>query len=183
MKKLLIIPLLTALAAFAGEPYTGHRGGVNPGCPTDLNSTVAQLTSRYGKPVMVEKGWYGAGLSYEFHPAESLYVYATTTPDQTRVEDVIYTQFTGKPFTAAEKSHLLVHNSDPHITYYGDSIAFGTEVEWDGTEQVKRLGKEHNLTLKSDLNWTHQIVTKETDNGSYQIRTKAQFDREQKFLK
>jgi|SRR5271165_3159519 len=185
--KLILTALLSALtfsAAHATET-------INPGHPTDLKSTVAQLTSRYGKPVKVEKGWYGAGLSYEFHPSRNLYVYATTDPSQTRIEDVIYSQFTGKygesqqAFSKGEKSRFLARNSDPHVAYWGDYGAQGTDGNWDGTEEVKRLGRERNLTVRSDLNWTwaNSIVAKETEQGGYQVRTLRQFDLEQAYLR
>ena len=77
----------------------------------------------------------------------------------------------------------MVLNSDSHITYYGDFLEFDRSFDWDGKESVERLGKKKNLSVKSDYNWTHQIICKDTDNGCFQVRTKAQFDLEQKFIK
>jgi hypothetical protein len=176
MKQILIATLLTALSALPA-----FADGRNPRGFTDLNSTPAQLAARYGKPVKVEKGWYGAGLSYSFQPNKELFVYATTNPQGTKVEDVVY-KSTGKPFTYDQKEYFLLINSNPHISYYGDCREFDQDTDWDGTESVKHLGKERNLTVKSDLNWTHQIVAKDTDDSGYQLRTKAQFDVEQKFI-
>lgn len=170
------------VSAFAAE-------SINTRGYTDLNSTVAQLTSRYGKPVKVEKGWYGAGLSYEFHPSKNSYIYATTNPEQTLVEDVIYTQFGGKygnipqQFTKEEKSAFIARNSDAHITYWGDANAQGTDGNWDGTDKVKHLGREYNLTVRYDLNWTeHSIIGRDVDKDGYQVRTLKQFNVEQKYL-
>jgi hypothetical protein len=168
---LTLLLALSPLALFAAE------------VSTDLNATPAQLTSRYGKPVKVETGYYGPGTSYSYHPSHNLYVYATTNPYGTKVEDVIYVQASGA-FSKAQKSHLLQLNSDPHIAYWGDSGASDGFGEWDGTEEVKRLGKERNLIVKSDLNWSRWgIIAKVTDNGGYQVRTKKQFYLEQKFIR
>jgi hypothetical protein len=183
--------LLTALTGlsfasplFAGGNYTGR---------TDLNSTPAQLIALYGKPQKVETGWYGFGTSYSFTLKHGVYLYATTNPYNTKVEDVIYTR-PSKPWTDAEEDHLLLVNSDLHITYDGDYSS-----DWNGVEHVEHLGKEKNLWVKSDCYCTHQIVAKDIwglptapdaeilpgllEQGGYQLRTKKQFDVEQKFIK
>ena len=168
---LTLLLALSPLALFAAE------------VSTDLNATPAQLTSRYGKPVKVETGYYGAGTSYSYQPSKNLYVYATTNPYGNKVEDVIYVQASGA-FSKAQKSRLLQLNCDPHIAYWGDSGASDLFGEWDGTTEVKRLGKEKNLIVKDDLNWSRWgIIAKVTDNGGYQVRTQKQFYLEQKFVR
>src|ERR1700740_3750248 len=75
----------------------------------DLNAAVAQLTARYGKPKKVERAWYGAGMSYGFQPSPNLYVYATTNPRGSRIEDVIYIRFkkwVNIPYTPEESKRL-----------------------------------------------------------------------------
>ena len=175
MKKI----LLTILSSYA---LAAPLLALNITGRTDLNSTPAELISVYGKPVKIERGWYGAGVSYTFRLPSGVYLYATTNPARLNVEDVIYTR-PGKPFSDKEKAELINRNSDSRITYYGDYHEFGVNFDYDGTETVKRRGKERDLTVKSDYNWTHQIFAKTTEEGGYQIRTRNQFDLEQKFLK
>ena len=122
------------------------------------------------------------GLSYSFQPTKALFIYSTTNPSGTKVEDVVYKELV-RPLTQVERDRFLVLNSDSHITYYGDFLEFDQSFDWDGKGSVKRLGKEKNLIVKSHYNWTHQIICKDTDNGFFQVRTKAQFDLEQKFIK
>jgi hypothetical protein len=182
--------ILTALfAALTFSAYADNT--INPGHPTDLKSTVAEMTARYGKPIKIEAGWYGAGVSYTFHPYKGFYVYATTNPAQTLVEDVIYSQFSGRygeislPFSKAQKSNFIAKNSDSHVQYWGDYTAQGPDMNWDGTEEIKHLGVEGRVIVRYDLNWTndHSIVAKETENGGFQVRTKNQFDVEQPYVK
>jgi hypothetical protein len=171
--------LITALFALTTVAlYAQNHTGV-----TDLNSTPAQLIARYGKPASVEPAWYGAGKSYSFQDSRSGYfIFATTEPTGGRVEDVQYLR-KGSSLTRAEKAHLLLVNSDTHIAYYGDRREFGVDVDWDGNEAYRGFRKEHQeIFVKSDLNWTHQIINNETDDGGFQVRTKAQFEREQKAL-
>ena len=151
--------------------------------PTDLNATPAELAARYGKPVKIESSWFGGGgLSYSFQPSRTLFVYATTNPYSNKVEDVIYRKLNGS-WTKGETETFILRNSDPHIAYYGDVHEFDVNFDYSGLEDVKHLGKERDLIIKSDYNWTHQIIGKTTDNGAFQVRTQKQFYLEQKFIK
>ena len=155
----------------------------------DLNATVAQLTARYGKPKKVERAWYGAGMSYGFQPNPNLYVYATTNPSGSRVEDLIYIRFkdwVNVPCTSQEARGLLQQNLDHHITWKTDypGVSF-----WDGIEDVKHLGKEHGVMRVWSLNYNHAVIgnTRQLDhkdiNGNpiiaAQVRTLDQFHAEQ----
>jgi hypothetical protein len=159
----------------------------------DLNATVAQLTARYGKPKKVERAWYGAGMSYGFQPNPNLYVYATTNPSGSRVEDLIYIRFKdwiNVPYTSQEARALMQQNLDHHITWRSDypGVSF-----WDGIEDVKHLGKEHGVMQAWSLNYNHAVIgnTRKLDtkdiNGNpiiaAQVRTLDQFQAEQSAIR
>jgi hypothetical protein len=175
----MIKQLILLLLSFAGLAAQANAFNI---AQTDLNATPAQLAARYGKPVRVEASWFGGGgLSYSFQPSKTLFVYATTNPYNTKVEDVIYKKLNGS-WTRAEWETFILRNTDPHIVYYGDMHEFDVNFDSNGLEDVKHLGKERNLVIKSDYNWTHQIIGKTTDDGGFQVRTKKQFEIEQKFV-
>src|ERR1700740_461819 len=155
----------------------------------DLNATVAQLTARYGKPKKVERAWYGAGMSYGFQPSPNLYVYATTNPRGSRVEDPIYIRFNhwvNVPYTSQEARALLQQNLDHHITWKSDypGVSF-----WDGIEDVKHLRKESGLMRAWSLNYNRAVIsnTRKLDTKDIkgnpiiagQVRTLDQFNVEQ----
>jgi hypothetical protein len=188
MKKVLL--LLTAVASLISANYASAFGpwaGGNYTGVSDLGSTPAQLIARYGTPVSVEKGWYGAGNSYGFFTDKSktMFLYATTTPDGSKVEDVIFqASKNGKNVAAtkAQKFHLLLVNSDPHIEYYSDEFGVMAQ-DWDGTDDWPNYKGYKHVGVKADINWTHCIFVTDTETGGYQLRTKKQFDLEQPYVK
>jgi hypothetical protein len=177
------------MGAFAQAYETSPVSSVTPVSP-DLNATVAQLISRYGQPKKVEHSWYGAGMSYGFEPNPNLYVYATTNPSGSRVEDVIYIRFkdwVNVPYTREEAKRLLIENLDHHLTWKTDLPGV---TYWDGISDVRHLGKEHGLREVLSLNYNHAVIgnMRKLDDhkdikGSpiiaFQVRTLNQFYAEQ----
>jgi hypothetical protein len=167
----------------------------------DLNSTPAQLAAKYGKAVKIEKSWCGAGLSYGFQPSPSRYIYATTDPSGSRVEDLVYIKLDGGSFSEKEKSDFLLANSDRHIAWQGDN-----EPYWNGGIDQKTLGRErfphtvkaqsngprfiiynmHNQGWKKDPasgKWVETPADPKAGPVSFQIRTGTQFQVEQAVIK
>ena len=178
-------PYLAASTAFILMGAFAQVYEVSP----DLNATVAQLSARYGKPKKVERAWYGAGMSYGFQPSPNLYVYATTNPSGSRVEDVIYVRFkdwVNIPYTSQEARSLLHQNLDHHITWKSDypGVSF-----WDGIEDVRHLGKEYGVMRAWSLNYNRAVIAntrklnikdiKGNPLTAAQVRTLDQFEVEQ----
>ena len=162
--------------------------GVSP----DLNSTPAQLVARYGKPTKVERAWYGAGMSYGFQPSANLYIYATTDPSGSRVEDVLYVRFkdwVNVPYTSREARVLLQRNLDYHVAWKGDrpGVSF-----WDGIDDVSHLGKEYGVLREWSLTNDRAVIanTRKIDSKDIkgnpiiggQVRTLEQFNVEQQAI-
>jgi hypothetical protein len=184
MKDVLLIAAFAALSGGALQAQT-----------TDLNLTPAQLATRYGKPVKVERAWYGAGTSYSFQPNKYFFIYATTEPTGGRVEDIVYLRFnsdwTTRPYTPAELKSIFKSNLDCHRTWTGERCP-GYSSFWDGTYNLKKLGKEGNEGLFIEYTITEdravvgnfrKVEGKKDVKGNTlvgaQVRTKAQFLAEQ----
>jgi hypothetical protein len=153
---------------------------------TDLNSSPAVLAAKYGKPVKVEPAWCFKGTSYSFQPSANTYIYATTNPEGSAIEDLMYFKFNG-PFSEAEKTALYNANVDRSHVWDGDYRGFDFGFDWDGRREVKKLGFErYKHHILYEVNGGHAIVdnVREQDGKtSYQVRTLKQFRFEQTAIK
>jgi hypothetical protein len=192
--KYLAMSVALILIGAVARGYEASPVSVTPVSP-DLKATVTQLIARYGKPRKIEHAWYGAGMSYGFQPSPDLYVYATTNPSGSRIEDVIYIRFkkwVNIPYTPEESKRLLIKNLDHHLVWKTD-LTGGCSMPqlsyWDGVTGVRHLGKEYNLSEVFSLNCDYAVIanTRKLDtkdiNGNpiiaAQVRTLDQFHAEQ----
>ena len=178
--------ILAALAALSMGAYlsceesqaaelAAATGQISKASPRpDLGSTVDYLTTKYGKPVKVEKAWCG-GTAYGFRPTKMTYVYAIETNGV--VGDVTYFDF-DKPQLTQEDSVALLRSQFPIYT-------------WAYKEHKKGLGQEKGK------HWTHtqwivhsamvlhegkSFISNPKDQG-WQFRTPEQFWAEQAIIK
>jgi hypothetical protein len=178
--------ILAALAALSMGAYlsceeaqtaepAAATGQISKASPRpDLGSTVDYLTTKYGKPVKVEKAWCG-GTAYGFRPTKMTYVYAIETNGV--VGDVTYFDF-DKPQLTQEDSVALLRSQFPIYT-------------WAYKEHKKGLGQEKGK------HWTHtqwivhsamvlhegkSVISNPKDKG-WQFRTPEQFAAEQAVIK
>jgi hypothetical protein len=153
---------------------------------TDLNSAPAALAAKYGKPVKVESAWCFKGTSYSFQPSLNTYIFATTNPEGTAIEDLMYFKFNG-PFSEAEKSVLYKQNVDQGRVWDGDYRRYSSRFDWDGKQEFKKLGLEnYKHYVQYETNGVNAIVEnmhEQDGKTSYQLRTLKQFFFEQTAIK
>ena len=170
-------------AAIAALSMTGALARAQQ---TDLNSTPAAIAAKYGKPVKVESAWCFKGTSYSFQPSLNTYIFATTNPDGTKIEDLMYFKFNG-PFSGAEKAALYKQNVDRGHVWDGDYRGFFSRFDWDGKREFKKLGLErYKHYIQYETNGVNAIVEnmhEQDGKTSYQLRTLKQFLFEQTAIK
>ena len=179
--------ILAALAALSMGTYlygeeaqtaepAAATGQISKASPRpDLGSTVDYLTTKYGKPVKVEKAWCG-GTAYGFRPTKMTYVYAIETNGV--VGDVTYFDF-DKPQLTQEDSARLFRSQ------------FNQPITWVDKEYKKGLGQEKGkhwmhtqwIVLSAGaLREGKSFISNPKDKG-WQFRTPEQFWAEQAVIK
>jgi hypothetical protein len=179
--------ILSALAALSMGAYlygeeaqpaepAAATGQISKASPRpDLGSTVDYLTTKYGKPVKVEKAWCG-GTAYGFRPTKMTYVYAIETNGV--VGDVTYFDF-DKPQLTQEDSARLFRSQ------------FNQPITWVDKEYKKGLGQEKGkhwmhtqwIVLSAGaLREGKSFISNPKDKG-WQFRTPEQFAAEQAVIK
>jgi hypothetical protein len=179
--------ILAALAALTMGAYlygeeaqaaelAAATGQISKASPRpDLGSTVDYLTTKYGKPVKVEKAWCG-GTAYGFRPTKMTYVYAIETNGV--VGDVTYFDF-DKPQLTQEDSARLFRSQ------------FNQPITWVDKEYKKGLGQEKGkhwmhtqwIVLSAGaLREGKSFISNPKDKG-WQFRTPEQFAAEQAVIK
>jgi len=121
-----------------------------------------------------------------FQPSLNTYIFATTNPEGTKIEDLMYFKFNGR-FSESEKAALYKQNVDRGHVWDGDYRGFFSRFDWDGKREFKKLGLErYKHYIQYETNGVNAIVEnmhEQDGKTSYQLRTLKQFLFEQTAIK
>jgi len=192
--------ILTALGSLtivnyvlaSDDPYSKASKTTQP----DIGATVKALEVRYGKLDKIEPAWCG-GTAYGFMASKANYVYAIVAPGETTVSDIMYVKTKGHGDYGVglwDKNHrdemqALFDQNKSNSTWTIHTVYLNNWVMW---YHSKVFGKAYWLEYEAfgRKNLTANLFNQDEIGPEYktgwhgfQVRTLAQFKREEKFVK